>query len=65
MTNPSLLYGEIVMPTDVVVEHPSFGRGKITEISYDTGSPLVSVLWDSDKCGCYWVDELEFLVVRQ
>lgn len=52
------------MPTDVIVEHPKFGIGTILEINYDTGEPLVSVLWDNSQRGCYWVEELEFLVTK-
>lgn len=53
------------MPGNVIVEHPEFGIGTILEISYDTGDPLISVQWDDGRRGCYWVDELEFLVVQQ
>ena len=49
---------------DVIVEHPNFGRGEITEISYDTGEPLVSVSWYNGNRGCYWVEELEFLEIK-
>jgi len=53
------------METDVIVEHPKFGTGEITEVSYDTGDPLVSVQWDDGRRGCYWVEELEFQMVQQ
>lgn len=52
------------MKIDVVVEHPELGIGKILEISYDTKDPLVSVEWDSGQRGCYWIEEVEFLVIR-
>ena len=51
------------METDVVVEHPCFGRGEITRVTYDTGEPRVSVKWDDGQMGCYEADELEFIVV--
>ncbi|RLC88979.1 MAG: hypothetical protein DRJ03_00015 [Chloroflexi bacterium] len=53
------------METDVIVEHPTFGTGEITEVSYDMGDPLVSVQWDDGRRGCYWVEELEFLAVQR
>jgi len=46
---------------DIIVEHPKFGFGEILEIGYDTGKPLVSVLWDNGQKGCCWVEELEFI----
>lgn len=46
---------------NIEVEHPSFGKGEILVVEYDTGDPLVSVQWDNGKHGCYWVDELDFL----
>ncbi len=61
-TKPSLLCVEKTM--EVVVEHPRFGRGKITEINYETDDPLVSVKWNSGQRGCYWVEELDFLVEK-
>lgn len=51
------------MKIGIVVEHPSFGTGEITRVSYDTGDPLVSVQWYNGKCGCYWVEELEFEIL--
>ena len=53
------------MEFDVIVEHPNFGIGKILEISYDTGDPLISVQWNSGQRGCYWVEELEFLIIGE
>jgi len=53
------------METDVIVEHPDFGTGKIAAVNYDTGDPVVFVQWDDGRRGCYGVDELEFLEVRR
>ena len=53
------------MEIDIVVEHPEFGIGEISEVSYDTGEPLVSVQWDSGQKGCCWVEELEFFERRE
>lgn len=53
------------MSTKVVIKHPRLGIGEITEISFDTDDPLVSVQFNSGKRNCYWVEEIEFLVVNQ
>lgn len=53
------------MSTKVVVEHPQLGIGEIIEISFDTGDPLVSVLFGNGRRDCYWTEEIEFLVVEK
>jgi hypothetical protein len=54
------------MEFDVIVKHPNFGIGKISEITFDnTNEPLISVQWGSGRRGCYLVEELEFLVIGE
>ena len=47
---------------DIIVEHPNFGIGEITEINFDP-NPIISVLWNDDRRGYYFANELEFLVI--
>ncbi len=50
---------------EVMVEHSEFGIGKIIEISYDTGTPLIAVQWNDGRRGHYLMEELEFLIERR
>ncbi len=52
------------MKFDVVVEHPSFGIGEISEISLEMDDPLIFVRWRDGGKGCYWAEELEFVGIR-
>lgn len=48
---------------EVIVEHPKFGKGEILDITFETEEALISVRWDKGNRGCYWAEELEFLVL--
>lgn len=54
------------MLENVCVEHidnKEWGFGEIIEVDYDTGDPLVLVVWPDGRRRSYWVEELEFLAI--